>query len=96
MVKCGNIETITLKTTTWIFLKASYFGGFYMWKITGCIEMIYLISRAVLHVFHDVCSFCFSIKQVRRSTLRVTILVYYFCLISSKCIRLTRINISDK
>jgi hypothetical protein len=97
MVKCGNIETIfNVKHYNMDFLKASYIGGFYMWKITGCIEMIYLISCTVLHVFHDVRSFCFSIKQFRKSTLRVTILVYYFCLITSKYIRLTRINISDK
>jgi len=49
----------------------------------------------VPHVFHDKCSFCFSIKQVRKSRLRITIIVYYFCLIISKYVRLSRINISD-
>jgi len=67
-----------------------------MWKITGCIVMIYLISCTAPHVFHDICSFCFSLKQVRKITLRVTIIVYYFCLINSKYVRLTRINISDR
>jgi len=58
--------------------------------------MIYLTSCRVPHVLHDICSFCFPIKRVRISKLRVTILVYYFCLINLKYVRLARINISDR
>jgi hypothetical protein len=66
-----------------------------MWKNSGCIVMVYLISCTVPHVFYDICLFCFQLKQVRKNTLRITILMYCFCLIISRNVRLMGINISD-